>query len=701
MAKFYAYLEDFHEITVIVPHTYRKDNIKRFYAEGNDETISLEIVSHTRIGDECKYVLRFDGYILLNSTYYIFDDREEQTELYTGKIVRRELFDDIYYYDDDDLGHTYHKNSTTFKLWTPVAKYIKIELTSPDNDTRVVDLEYHNTGIWSTTLEGNYEGYRYRYITYVNGKEHKVRDPYAISSTANGTHSYVINPQRLYKRKYARPEFSGIPTDAIIYETSVRDFTMDNTIQATYKGQYLGLVEKELKTPQGNPAGFDYLKQLGITHVQLMPIYDFETVDELHPEKSYNWGYDPMQYNVPEGSFSTDPNDPYKRLNELKRMIDKLHKHGLRVIMDVVYNHVYEVNTFPFEKIIPGYAFRVDSQGILTNASGCGNDVATERKMIRKFIIDSVLYWAKHFKIDGFRFDLMGLIDVKTMNMLRQKLELYRKDIIVHGEGWKMPTNLKEDETAHMYNKNVLFNIGHFNDTTRETIKGTTFTLKEKGYAMGDNLHNEKVNSIILGSCGEKNLFRYPSQSTNYVECHDNNTFYDKAKVALKEKDESTILKAQKLATSMMILSQGVPFIHSGQEFYRSKNGVENSYKSSDEINKIRWHLVDDHLSDIQDFKTLLEIRKTYSVLRLTNASKIKKYTHVRFTEHGTAIYELNRKDTHLIIVFKNNQASESITLEDAFEVLYDSNHTLKENVQALTLNNIGTLILKATRKAE
>jgi len=699
MPKFYAYLEDFHEITVIVPESYRKDMIKKFEAHGNEEIINLEIVSKTRIGDECKYVLKFDGYILLNATYYIYDDHNEKTELYTGKIVRTELFDDIYYYDGDDLGHTYRKSSTTFKLWTPVAKYIKVELIDHEDNITVELLTYQNTGIWEVTLDGNYEGYRYRFITYVNGKEHVVRDPYAIASTANGTHSYVVNPQRLYKRKYKRPEFSGKPTDAIIYETSIRDFTMDDSINAKYQGKYLGFVEKDLTTKAGNPAGFDYLKQTGITHVQIMPFYDFETVDENNPKKMYNWGYDPMQYNVPEGSFSTEPNDPYKRLNELKRMIDKLHKHGFRVSMDVVYNHVYEVNTFPFEKIIPGYAFRVDSQGILTNASGCGNDVASERKMIRKFIIDSALYWVKHFKVDAFRFDLMGLIDVKTMNMLRQKLELYRKDIIVYGEGWNMGTNLPESQMAHMYNKNVLFNIGHFNDTTRETIKGATFNLKEKGYAMGNNLENPKVKSIILGSCLDKGLFRYPSQSINYVECHDNNTFYDKAIVALKGEDESMIKKVQKLATSMMILSQGVPFIHSGQEFYRTKNGVENSYKSPDKINQVYWNLVDENLEDIEDFKTLIALRKEYKLFRLTNASSIKKYTHVDFTDKGTAIYELNKEDTHLIVVFKNNQAKETITFDAPFKVLYDSLHKLNNETQSLTLNDIGTVVLKSVRK--
>ncbi len=701
MPKYYAYLEDFHEITVIVPHTYRQGNVRSFEAHGNDEVIKLETIHKTHLGDECKYVLRFDGYVLLNTTYYINDDMGEKTELYTGKIVRTELFDDIYYYDGDDLGHSYKKNETTFKLWTPVAKYIKVELTSKSGTVTVHPLEYINQGIWETTLEGNYEGYRYRFISYVNGYEHCFVDPYARSSTANGTYSYVINPQKLYKRKHQRPPFSGKPTDAVIYEVSVRDLTSDPMLQSTYPRQYLGFVEKALKTEKNNPAGFDYLKQLDVTHIQLLPIFDFEGVDETQPEKAYNWGYNPSQYNVPEGSYASDSDDPYKRINELKRLIDKCHKNGLRVIMDVVYNHVYDELTFPFDKIIPGYAFRVDAQGILTNASGCGNDIATERKMMRKFIVDSVLYWTKHFKIDGFRFDLMGLIDVKTMNMLRQKLELYRRDIIVYGEGWQMIGSKTDKTMAHMYNREVLYNIGHFNDTTREHIKGATFNVKDKGYALGQITELNTVRSIIQGSCYSQRLFRYPSQSINYVECHDNHTFYDKASMALKGMNQDLIIKHQKLATSIILLSQGVPFIHAGQEFYRSKKGEENSYKSSDLINQIEWQNVDKHWQDILDFKQLIQLRKTYQLFRLTNASKIQEHTHVRFTENGTCLYELVDEKHHIIVIFKNNTTQETIRFEHPFEVVYDSEHAYEGLTEGVSLNMVSTLVFISQREED
>ena len=694
MSKFFAYLEDFHEITIIVPLKTERERNHHFELRGNDEIIPLEILSHQIIGDEHKYVTRFDGYVLLNKLYHVYDEKKRNAELYTGKIVRTELFDDIYYYDGHDLGHTYRKDYTTFKLWTPIAKSIELILVSPENETTTHVLKYTNQGVWELTLEGDFEGYRYRYSSYVNGKTHKFTDPYGISSDANGNYNYVINPKKLYKMTHDRPSFSGKLNEAIIYEVSIRDLTSDPAIQAKNPRTYKGFVEPSLKTPAGNPAGLDYLTSLGVTHLQILPFYDFEGVDELNPDKSYNWGYNPSQYNVPEGSYSKDPNDPYKRLNELKKMIDILHKNKLRVVMDVVYNHVYNVKTFPFDKLIPGYAYRVDSQGILTNSSGCDNDLATERAMIRKFISDSVLYWAKHYNIDGFRFDLMGLIDLKTMNMIRQKLELLRPDIIVYGEGWQMGSPLPARSMAHMYNKNVLYNIGFFNDKIREHIKGATFNPKQKGYALGNNDHLGIIKHLMLGSVLNKFLFKYPSQSINYVECHDNHTFFDKAKLALEDSDIETRKKYQKLATSIILLSQGVPFIHMGQEFYRTKKGVENSYKSPDSINFIDWSLVDEHQEDIDDFRRLVFLRKNLKCLKLPTTSSIKENAYVSCNDYGTCVLEVCREDKHTIVIFKNNTVKENLGFDEPFTILYSSLKQEGDSIKELILNDISTTIL-------
>jgi pullulanase len=695
-SNFYSYLDDFTQITVIVPLKYREDFVKSFKVIGNDEEIDLEIISTELIGNERKYITRFDGYILLNHMYHIFDDRNESSELFTGKIVRTDLFDDIYYYENTDLGSSYRRDRTKFKIWTPVAKYMKLELIDKKGNKEIVPMEYDNQGVWYLRLRGDYEGYKYRYISYVNGKEHTLIDPYAISSSANAEYSYVVDPANFYKMRTQRPKFSGIPNDAIIYETSVRDFTIQSSLGVKHPGKFASFTQKGLKTKEGHLAGIDHVVDLGVTHIQLMPIYDFGGVDETAPESAYNWGYNPEQYNVPEGWFSTDPNDPYKRINELREMIDNIHEEGLRVIMDVVYNHVFDHKWFAFEKIIPGYGYRFDQQGIMTDSSGCGNDIASERKMVRKFIIDSVMYWAKEYKVDGFRFDLMGLLDIRTMNTLRQKLDRFRKDIIVYGEGWRMPTEIGYEQTAHMYNKHLLFNIGHFNDKTRELLKGATFDIKQKGYTLGSNARLDDIKNIVMGSSLNKFLFRYPSQSINYVECHDNNTFYDKAKAALgADVKEDEIKKRQRLATTMVILSQGVPFIHSGQEFYRTKQGVENSYKSSDEINHINWDLIDENMRDINYIKEIIRIRRKYDLFRLTAPSKIRDFVTVKTEESGTILYKLKDFENELLVIFKNNEEKETFDLDGRYNLIFDGRKKSRRLLTKINVDEITTYILK------
>jgi pullulanase len=305
------------------------------------------------------------------------------------------------------------------------------------------------------------------------------------------------------------------------------------------------------------------------------------------------------------------------------------------------------------------------------------------------------MYWAREFKMDGFRFDLMGLTDIKTMNTLRQKLDRYKNDIIVYGEGWKMSTPLGEDRTAHMYNKHLLFNIGHFNDKTRETIKGATWHIGQKGYALGSQARLDDVKNIVLGSAINKFLFRYPSQSINYVECHDNNVFYDKAVAALPNASIEEIKKRQRLATSMIVLSQGVPFIHCGQEFYRSKQGVENSYKSGDKINAINWNLVDENISDIEYLKELIRIRRKYDLFRLTAPSKIKDSVFIKINDHGTILYQLKDEDTELIVIFKNSLIEETFEFEDKYTIIFDGSKRSRKITNKIEVNDITTYILK------
>lgn len=687
---FYCYLDNFDELAIIIPIKNFQDNLEYFLI-GNEEIIKLNVNQKISLGIEIKLVANFEAYIDLGKVYFVENTKKQMSELYTGKIVRTELFDNIYRYKKDDLGFSYSKTGTKFKLWTPVAKYVKLELFDKENNLTLYDLTYKNSGIWRVYIEGDLDQYRYRYLVYVNGKEQYVIDPYGKASSANGEFNYVIDFSKTYQMKY-NPDFSGNSLDAIIYETSVRDFTSDETVNFKNRSKYLGFVEEGIVTKEGKSAGLDYLVELGITHVQLMPIFDFEGVDELNPNKSYNWGYNPHQFFVPEGSYSTDPNDAYSRINELKEMIDLLHSKNILVVMDVVYNHVSDSVNFSIEKLIPGYAYHVDRNGIITNVSGCNNDLASDRKMMRKLIIDSVLFWASEYKIDGFRFDLMGLIDYETMNEVRQELHNLDNRIIVYGEGWKMYSSNLTDRMAHMESKKVIPTIGFFNDTFRETIKGSTFHRKGKGYTTGNFTEMETVKEMVLGSSRNRFLFKYTAQSINYIECHDNLTFFDKAMYITD--DIELIYQQQLLATVMVILAQGVPFIHSGQEFFRTKNQVENSYKSDDSINKIDWSLRDKHEKRINFIREVIKLRKNYSCFKLKTTSDLESKTEILVLNSHSIMMHYNDV-CNLLIVFKPTNHKETIIIPEEYRVLLTSAEIESIEESDYTLNKIGTYIFK------
>ncbi|MBU0997023.1 MAG: type I pullulanase [Firmicutes bacterium] len=686
---FYPYLDNFDELTIIIPLKNYRETVS-FKLVGNDEVIDLDIIQKIDLGEEVKLVCSFDAYIDLGKIYCVENDEMEQSELYTGKIVRTDLFDNVYNYKKNDLGYTYTKKSTKFKIWTPVAKYVKLELVRLQEKPEILDMLYTNSGVWRLLIEEDLDGALYRYHVYVNGKEQVVTDPYAIASSPASEYSVVIDLKKTYQMKH-NPPFKGEIQDAIIYEMSVRDFTIDPEMKFQHKGKFIGLIEKGIKTPAGHPAGLDYFKSLGVTHVQLMPIFDFDGVDELNPGKSYNWGYNPRQYNVPQGWFSVHPNEPYSRINELKQTIDTLHANNISVVMDVVYNHVFDPVNYPFEKLVPGYAYHVDREGIYTNVSGCRNDLATHRKMIRKLIIDSVLYWVNEYKIDGFRFDLMGLIDFETMNELRQELHAISNHIIVFGEGWKMYSSNMADRMAHMGNKKVLHTIGFFNDTFRETIKGATFDLKIKGYATGNIKKTDVVKEMLLGSAANRYLFKYASQSINYVECHDNNTFFDKCLALTKDID--LIHKQQKLATSMVLLSEGVPFLHSGQECYRTKKGVENSFESGDDINAFDWGLVDLYQEDINYIKKLIEFRKNHEGFKMKSSSDLLQFAEVLTLASKSMMFHLNNKE-NIIIVFKPLKVEETIVVGEGYRLALSSEPAdASLDHSSYVLKEIGTYI--------
>lgn len=585
-----------------------------------------------------------------------------------------EHFDDEYYYDGDDLGFTYTKERTTFKLWAPLASKVSLFIRKKHSEQFVTyKMERTDAGVYSITLEGDYDGYFYRYQVTNSGMSFITTDPYGKASSANGKDSAVID---FSKTKIDLFEddlpFYKNYVDAIIYELHVRDFTIDKSTNINNKGKYLGLTEEGRFTEGGNPAGLDYIKNLGVTHVQLLPIYDYKTVDELNPDKSYNWGYDPQQYFVPEGSYSVDPDDPYSRVIETKKMVQAFHKNGIKVVMDVVFNHVYNYEFSVFEKIVPNYFFRKNKNGTLCNGSGCGNDLATERKMVRKLIIDSLIYWMKEYGIDGYRFDLMGLIDTDTMIKATNEIKKIKPDALVYGEGWDMMTNLPGDKKTSIYNSFKTKDIAFFNDSFRDIIRGNNdLNNSYAGYLLGDTSYREGFKFAYFGSSCD---YLYPprflnaNQSINYVECHDNCTLFDKIARTKKTDDVDTIMSIIRSIDATILFSSGIPFFHAGQEIGLTKKMKENTYNAGDEFNKFDYRVLDKRFDSYLYLKSLIELKKKHTLKGYTkfapkDITEGKTFTNL---ENGGLIIKSSYvvddiKEQFLLVI---NPTDEQVNLE-------------------------------------
>ena len=697
---FYSYLDGFNKITVIYPkEKLVNKNNKSFYTLVEHNKLELSIKEVHDLGREVKYICTIPESLHLNIEYTIVDERGNRSALRTGSIVRSDLFEMLYYYNRDDLGARYTPTLTTFKVWSPTAKEVEVELITPSGEVRYYDLDAKPRGIWSLTLEGDLDCYKYRYNIRINSTFESVIDPYAIASDANAKYNYIIDRNKLYQFKYPKPEFSGRAVDAVIYELHIRDYTIDPVINNPLRGKFLGLLEN-CKTPDGHPTGLQYLKELGVTHIQLQPIYDFGSVDELDPDRLYNWGYDPVQYNVPEGWYSTDPNDPYKRLNELRMLIDEIHHAGMRVTMDVVYNHVYDNKTFPFDKLVPGYFFRFDERGMLTNVSGCGNDVASEKRMCHKFILDSISYWVRNFNLDGFRFDLMGLLDVDTMNEALMIMKNADPNGIVYGEGWNMPSNIPDEMRANMNNYALMPNIGFFNDKFRDLLKGSQWN-KTLGFASGGKTSYLDILYLVTGSCIDNYLFESPNQSINYVECHDNYTYRDFVTEVAPDMNINMMKDYAKLALSMVLVSQGVPFIHAGQEFFRTKQGVENSYKSPDYINTVYWSLADENWDMVEMVRDLISIRKEYNIFRQYRKSIIKNSIKIssKLNDSNTIVTIGKGVEETFYVIFKNDYLHESIDFEQTMTVIFDGRKRCSTVCESVSLDKPGVYIILKGRE--
>lgn len=603
-------------------------------------------------------------------------------------------------YTGNDLGAVYSPKMTRFKVWAPEAESVKLNLYKQGEGDNLIDqhiMKKSANGTYVFEKQGDCNGIYYTYTVVNHGEEQEAVDPYTKAAGVNGQRGMVINlaktnPQGFEMDGYRNPEHI---TDAIIYEGSVRDFTMDESSGVFHNGKFLGLTEANTTNHFGEATALDYISGLGVTHVQILPAFDFETVDEKNQKAQYNWGYDPDNYNVPEGSYAVSPYDGAVRIQEMKQMVLALHSRGIGVIMDVVFNHTYRRDDSNLQKIVPGYYYRSDETGY-TNGSGCGNEVASDRPMVQKLIIDSLIYWAKEYHIDGFRFDLMGVLDIDTMNVIAERLKEIRPDIYLYGEGWNGgPSSLAEEKRAFKASAKKMPGIGMFNDDIRDTIKGSVFYDDHLGFVNGGTHLENALRYGITGAVahpqvdydayGSKPWAKEPGQSINYVSCHDNYTLWDKLSVSCPEASEEKKKAMNRLCAAIVFTSQGVPFIQAGEEFLRSKplpekkGFAENSYNMPDTVNSIKWDNIHEYPDMIAYYKGLMALRKAHPVFRMqSEAEMTQNLCFLSDTPENVVAYLLKGKgadDTpeNILVIFNGNDEEILYNLpEGKWKILVD-----------------------------
>lgn len=624
-------------------------------------------------------------------------------------------------YFEKDLGLTYSKEFSIFKIWAPTAE--KAELLfykegEGGEPVKIQNLEKGIRGTWHSQVEGDLKNTFYTFRVSVNGRwSNEVADPYAKAAGVNGKRAVVVdlgetNPENWDNDK--SPSFSknNLATDAIIYELHVRDATIHESSGAKNKGTFIGLAEEHTKTVGGLSTGLAHLKELGVTHIHLLPFFDYNSVDESKPGKlQYNWGYDPLNYNVPEGSYSTNPYDGITRIKELKQMVAAFHKNGLRVVMDVVYNHVANAATSNFEQLVPGYYFRHKADGSFSDATACGNETASERPMMRKFILESVLYWVREYHIDGFRFDLMGVHDIETMNIIATELKRVKPDILLYGEGWTAGASpLPDSQRALKANAAKLHNIAVFSDDVRDGIKGSVFDIKDKGFASGKPGMEESIKFGVVAACphpqvnvkkvnySKKPYAKQPWNTVTYCECHDNNALWDKLLLSRPDASRMELVKMHQLALAIVLTSQGISFLHAGTEFLRDKKEVENSYNAGDSVNAINWNLKNENAEVYAYVRKLVQIRKEHPAFRMANSLQIKQ--HIKFypaAPDGTVVYTINGeavkdKWKRIFVAYNGNGQPKTVQLPSGtWKHAFDAGRKMAGNIE---LPVIGALII-------
>lgn len=607
---------------------------------------------------------------------------------------RQESFDRNDYstypvYNGNDLEMVYTPSSTQFRIWAPTADEAKVKIYDEGIESEHImekRMKKDASGTWIARFDEDMKNLYYTFQIRYNGEWlEETPGIYAKAVGVNGKRAAIFDMNETNPdgwEKIERPQLDNY-SDIIIYEIQVRDMSIHPESGITHKGKFLGLAEEETASPQGEKTGLDHLKELGVTHIHILPAFDFRSIDEtrLH-ENRYNWGYDPQNYNVPEGSFSTDPFNPKTRIREFKEMVAAMHRNGLRVVLDVVYNHTGYTENSNFNLLVPGYYYRHRKDGSWSDASACGNETASERPMMRKFMIESLKYWVTEYKIDGFRFDLMGIHDIETMNLISSELHAIDPTIFIYGEGWKAGDSPLPDEQLALKRFTwKLDSIAAFSDDMRDGIKGSWHDHEDQGFVSGDFEMAESIKFGVVAATehpqvdytkvnySQEPWAGQPYKCINYVSCHDNHTLFDKFMVTNPEASTDEIIKMHKLANTIVMTSQGIPFLHAGVDFLRTKQGVENSYQSPDSINQIDWPRKYTYRKVFDYYRDLINLRKSHSAFRMPNTEIIKEnLAFIKLDIPGMVAFRLNdytgsEEWKSLIVIYNASRQNQPVSL--------------------------------------
>lgn len=548
-------------------------------------------------------------------------------------------------YEGADLEMTVDPTGTRFALWSPEAEAARVYLYNTDRNTAAYDtleMTRGDRGVWRASVSQPLYGKFYTFSIKHQGRWlAETPGVWAKAVGTNGERAAIIDFAATNPEGWAQDRGPKVDnfTDVVLYEMHHRDFSMDPSSGIVHKGKFLALTEPGTHNLTGEATGIDHLKELGVTHVHILPSYDYNSVDEANPQlNQYNWGYDPLNYNAPEGSYSTDPADPSVRVREMKEMIKALHDAGIGVVMDVVYNHTAQNDDSNFSLTAPGYYYRHRPDGSYSDASGCGNETASERAQMSDFIVNSVKYWADEYHVDGFRFDLMAIHDTETMNRVARELKEINPSIFVYGEGWTAGDSpLPAERRALKENVAQMEGVAVFSDDIRDAIKGHYSDAADRGFATGKPGNEETVKIGIVAATahpqvdytkGNNSKFAYatsPEMIVNYVSCHDDLTLTDKLAKSMPGTTPQQRQRAARLAQTIVFTSQGTPFMFAGEEVFRDKKGVHNSYKSPDSINAIDWQLKHDNAEQFAYYRELIKLRKNHPAFRMTSAEDIAR----------------------------------------------------------------------------